>query len=151
MHSPIPIRKNNAWAVSGESGDYLRPAVSNDNPYLEAMFRTLKYRPDYPKKSFADIVQARIWVTRFVRWYNNEHRRSAIKFVTPAQRRAGRDLALLDARTAVYGAARDANPLRWSGATRNWSAVKEVQLNPDVTIVETKAPATNSPAFRKAA
>jgi transposase InsO family protein len=135
----------------GVMPSFSRPAVSNDNPYSEAMFRTLKYRPDYPKKAFADIVQARNWVTRFVRWYNNEHRHSAIKFVTPAQRHAGRDLALLAARTALYGAARDANPLRWSGATRNWSAVEEVHLNPDVTIVETTASATNSPVFKKAA
>jgi putative transposase len=135
----------------GVMPSFSRPAVSNDNPYSEAMFRTLKYRPDYPKKAFADIVQARNWVTRFVRWYNNDHRHSAIKFVTPAQRHAGRDLKLLAARTAVYDAARAANPLRWTGNIRNWSPVKEVHLNPDVTLVETKAPVTNSPAFKKAA
>lgn len=135
----------------GVMPSFSRPAVSNDNPYSESMFRTLKYRPDYPKKAFADIAQARNWVTRFVRWYNNEHRHSAIKFVTPAQRHAGRDLELLAARTAVYDAARAANPLRWTGTIRNWSPVKEVHLNPDVTLVETKAPATNSPAFKKAA
>ena len=135
----------------GVMPSFSRPAVSNDNPYSESMFRTLKYRPDYPKKAFADIAQARNWVTRFVRWYNNEHRHSAIKFVTPAQRHAGRDLALLTARTAVYDAARAANPLRWTGTIRNWSAVKEVHLNPDVTIIETKATATNSAGVRKAA
>jgi putative transposase len=135
----------------GVMPSFSRPAVSNDNPYSESMFRTLKYRPDYPKKAFADIAQARNWVTRFVRWYNNEHRHSAIKFVTPAQRHAGRDLDLLTARTAVYDAARDANPLRWSGPIRNWSPVKEVHLNPDVSINETAAAASNAPALKRAA
>lgn len=134
----------------GVMPSFSRPAVSNDNPYSESMFRTLKYRPDYPKKAFADIAQARNWVTRFVRWYNTEHRHSAIKFVTPAQRHAGLDIELLTARKAVYDAARDANPLRWTGATRNWSVVKEVHLNPDVSINET-APASNAPALKRAA
>ena len=135
----------------GVMPSFSRPAVSNDNPYSESMFRTLKYRPDYPKKAFADITQARNWVTRFVRWYNNEHRHSAIKFVTPAQRHAGRDIALLTGRKAVYEAAREANPLRWTGATRNWSVVEEVHLNPDVPIKEATALASNSPAFKRAA
>jgi putative transposase len=135
----------------GVMPSFSRPAVSNDNPYSESMFKTLKYRPDYPKKAFADIAQARNWVTRFVRWYNNEHRHSAIKFVTPAQRHAGRDIDLLTARKAVYDAARDANPLRWTGATRNWSAVKEVHLNPDVSINETAAPASNASVLKRAA
>jgi putative transposase len=135
----------------GVMPSFSRPAVSNDNPYSESLFKTLKYRPDYPGKAFTDIAHARKWVTRFVRWYNNDHRHSTIKFVTPAQRHAGLDDALLTARTVLYDAARAAKPLRWTGPIRNWSAVKEVHLNPDVKIVETKAPAKNSPAFKQAA
>lgn len=135
----------------GVMPSFSRPAVSNDNPYSEAMFRTLKYRPDYPGKAFADIMQARNWVTRFVRWYNTEHRHSAIKFVTPGQRHAGLDIALLTARKAVYDAARQANPLRWTGATRNWSAIEEVHLNPDISTNPAVAPASNMPAFKRAA
>lgn len=135
----------------GVMPSFSRPAVSNDNPYSESLFKTLKYRPDYPRKAFTDITQARNWVTRFVRWYDNEHRHSAIKFVTPSQRHAGLDDELLVGRKAVYEAARAANPLRWTGATRNWSPVKEVHLNPDVTINEIAAPASNAPAFKKAA
>lgn len=135
----------------GVMPSFSRPAVSNDNPFSESIFRTLKYRPDYPRKAFADITQARNWVTRFVLWYNNEHRHSTIRFVTPAQRHASLDDELLMARKAVYDAARDANPLRWTGSTRNWSPVKEVHLNPDVTINETKAQASNTPAFKRAA
>ena len=62
-----------------------RPAVSNDNPYSESLFKTLKYRPEYPMHPFTDIAAARSWVTTLVQWYNHEHRHSAIRFVTPAQ------------------------------------------------------------------
>ena len=135
----------------GVMPSFSRPAVSNDNPYSESLFKTLKYRPDYPGKAFTDIAHARNWVTKFVRWYNNEHRHSTINFVTPAQRHAGLHQALLTARTAVYDTARGANPLRWTGAIRNWVPIKEVHLNPDHTVSENSAPATNMPAFRKAA
>lgn len=135
----------------GVMPSFSRPAVSNDNPYSESLFKTLKYRPDYPRKAFADITQARNWVTRFVRWYDNEHRHSAIRFVTPSQRHAGLDEKLLVARKAVYEAARAANPLRWTGSTRNWSPVDEVHLNPDVTINEMAVPASNTPLFKRAA
>ena len=108
-----------------------RPAVSNDNPYSESLFKTLKYRPELPLKPFEDLLQARRWVTELVHWYNDEHRHSAIKFVTPAQRHAGADCALLDARTKVYEQARKSNPLRWSKQTRNWHFVHSVHLNPD--------------------
>jgi putative transposase len=135
----------------GVMPSFSRPAVSNDNPYSESLFKTLKYRPDYPGRAFADLAHARTWVTGFVRWYNNEHRHSTINFVTPAQRHAGLDHVLLAARTAVYDAARQANPLRWSGSLRNWLPIREVHLNPDHASSETMTPATNMPAFRQAA
>jgi putative transposase len=70
---------------------FSRPAVSNDNPYSESLFKTLKYRPEYPLQAFADLAAARQWVTGLVSWYNHEHRHSAIRFVTPAQCHAGLD------------------------------------------------------------
>ena len=108
-----------------------RPSVSNDNPYSEALFRTMKYRPAYPSRPFEDLLAARQWVGRFVRWYNEEHRHSAISFVTPAQRHAGQDVTLLQQRTKVYEAAKAKNPERWSGATRDWQRVAVVHLNPE--------------------
>ena len=108
-----------------------RPAVSNDNPYSESLFKTLKYRPQLPLKPFESLLHARNWVTELVRWYNDEHRHSTIGFVTPEQRHAGADQALLSKRTEVYEAARQANPLRWSKQIRNWQYVKTVHLNPD--------------------
>jgi len=115
----------------GVAASRSRPAVSNDNPYSEALFRTLKYRPELPVKPFNGLLQARRWVTELVHWYNHEHRHSAIGFVTPAQRHLQLDEAILNDRAKVYAAARDANPNRWSGPIRNWSRITEVHLNPE--------------------
>lgn len=79
-----------------------RPAVSNDNPYSEALFRTLKYRPDHPIRPFADLTSARRFADLLVHWYNHEHRHSAISYVTPAQRHQGADCQLLQNRHALY-------------------------------------------------
>jgi putative transposase len=110
---------------------FSRPAVSNDNPYSESLFKTLKYRPDYPLKPFVDVAAARQWVAGLVAWYNHEHRHSAIRFVTPAQRHAGLDGPLLAHRKTVYEAARRRHPQRWRGPTRNWQRIQVVHLNPD--------------------
>jgi putative transposase len=117
----------------GVMPSFSRPSVSNDNPFSESLFKTLKYRPAYPRSAFASLLAARQWVGSFVNWYNLEHRHSAIQFVTPAQRHAGEDAALLRNRDAVYQAARAAHPRRWSGETRNWTPVSVVHLNPDLT------------------
>lgn len=124
----------------GVMPSFSRPAVSNDNPYSEALFKTLKYRPDYPAKPFADLAAARGWVAGFVRWYNHDHRHSAIRFVTPAQRHAGLDAALLQQRQAVYAAAKAKHPQRWRGPTRNWERIAVVHLNPDRSGTRTNEP-----------
>lgn len=108
-----------------------RPSVSNDNPYSESLFKTLKYRPAYPLAPFDDLAAARAWVTTLVHWYNHEHRHSAIRFVTPAQRHAGLDAALLARRSDLYEGARAKTPLRWKRQTRNWRRVTVVHLNPE--------------------
>lgn len=115
----------------GVKPSYSRPRVSDDNAFAESLFRTAKYRPEFPAHGFATLDEARAWGTRFVRWYNIEHRHSGIRYVTPAQRHAGEDHAILAARHAIYQAAREANPARWSGQTRNWSPVGPVTLNPE--------------------
>ena len=109
---------------------FSRPSVSDDNPYSESLFRTLKYCPAYPNKPFESIGEARHWVHRFVQWYNHEHRHSAIRYVTPNQRHSGKERSLLKQREAVYEAAKRRNPGRWSGSSRNWNPVAEVWLNP---------------------
>jgi transposase InsO family protein len=115
----------------GISPSYSRPRVSDDNAFAEAVFRTAKYRPEFPAKGFADLEAARAWAARFVQWYNYEHRHSGIRYVTPAQRHAGEDGELLAARHAVYQQARERNPRRWSRHTRNWAPVVMVTLNPE--------------------
>jgi len=109
---------------------FSRPSVSNDNPYSESLFRTLKYCPQYPEKSFESLAAARVWVGKFSYWYNNEHQHSAIKFVTPVQRHTGEDRGILINRKAVYLKAKEKHPERWSGDIRNWDYIGEVHLNP---------------------
>jgi len=115
----------------GIKPSYSRPRVSNDNAFAESLFRTAKYRPEYPAKGFADLDTARAWGAEFVRWYNEDHRHSGIGYVTPAQRHSGQDRAILAARHEVYLQAQQRNPSRWSGATRNWSPIGAVTLNPE--------------------
>ncbi len=115
----------------GVKPSYSRPRVSDDNAYAESLFRTAKYRPEFPVKGFADLDAARIWAAGFVRWYNHDHRHSGIRYVSPAQRHAGDDIAILAARHELYVKARERNPRRWSGATRNWTPIEAVTLNPE--------------------
>ena len=115
----------------GVSSSFSRPRVSNDNPYSESLFRTCKYCPAYPCDGFASIDAAREWMVQFVYWYNEEHRHSGIKHVTPSQRHDGLDKAILEERKAVYEQAKRTNPNRWSGEIRNWERVEQVWLNPE--------------------
>ena len=111
---------------------YSRPRVSNDNAYAESVFRTLKYRPQWPSSAFKDITDVRQWVERFVHWDNHEHKHSKIRFVTPQQRHAGQDQEILNGRKAVLESARKKTPSRWGGRDiRNCTAVGSVFLNPD--------------------
>ena len=109
-----------------------RPRVSNDNPYAESLFKTLKYRPDYQPKGFATIEEARDWVELFVNWYNYEHHHSGLNFLTPDQRRSGKGEDILKKRHEVYEIAKSEHPERWHGRnTRDWALPDTVFLNPD--------------------
>ncbi|AJP57091.1 integrase [Pandoraea vervacti] len=115
----------------GVKPSYSRPRVSDDNAFVESLFRTAKYRPEFPDKGFASLDEARAWASSFVHWYNHDHRHSGIQYVSPAQRHAGQDVAILAARHEVYLQARERNPRRWSGSTRNWEPIGAVTLNPE--------------------
>ena len=128
-----PMRGSTMLATLQHLGivaSFSRPSVSDDNPYIESLFRHLKYRPEYPHKPFESVEQARAWVTGFVGWYNGEHRHSGIRFVTPNERHEGREGGVLANRATVYERARRKNPGRWSRRTRNWSPIAAVFLNP---------------------
>ena len=109
---------------------FSRPRVSNDNPYSESLFRTVKYRPDYPRRPFASTEQACTWVAAFVSWYNDRHRHSGIRFVTPSQRHSGEAMAISRHRAHVYEQARQRHPRRWSRNTRCWQQPEVVWINP---------------------
>ena len=119
---------------------FSRPRVSDDNPYSESLFRTMKYRPEYPGKPFASVDNAQQWVDGFVRWYNTEHLHSQIGFVTPDDRHAGRHLTILKNRRQVYEDARRQNPNRWSRSIREWDDAKVVRLNPEHGCCQQKQP-----------
>jgi putative transposase len=110
---------------------FSRPRVSDDNPFPESLFRTLKYRPSYPERPFITVEDAQRWVLGFVAWYNDDHQHSGIRFVTPSQRHDGRDVAILAHRHEVYRQARARRPERWIGDTRDWSPITTVRLNPE--------------------
>ena len=128
----------------GVKPSYSRPRVSDDNAYAEALFRTAKYRPEFPARGFFDLEQARSWARQFVHWYNHDHRHSGIRYVSPAQRHAGKDIEILARRHEVYIAARERQPRRWSGRTRNWTPIDVVTLNPERdALVKSQQEATN--------
>lgn len=88
------------------------PRVSNDNPYSESLFKTLKYRPNYQPKGFESLDDARTWCKLFVHWYRFEHHHNGIKFLTPAERHAGKSKEILNHRNEVYEAAKATHPER---------------------------------------
>lgn len=110
---------------------FSRPSVSNDNAYSEALFKTLKYHPGYPDTPFESMEKARSWVLGFAKWYNELHRHSALKFVTPDQRHRRQDITILERRKQLYLSARKKHPQRWSGSIRNWQPDNVVYLNPN--------------------
>jgi putative transposase len=120
----------------GVQGSRSRPRVSNNNPYSESLFRTMKYCPQWSKGGFESLEEARDWVHTFVNWYNNQHKHRGIKFVTPNQKHTLEDIEILERRAKLYEAKKLQHPLRWSGVTRDWNPIHTVTLNPER---ETKA------------
>jgi putative transposase len=146
---PLVLHSDNGTAMKGatmlatmyELGvvpSFSRPRVSNDNAYAEALFRTAKYCPLWPERPFDTLDEARLWVVSFVSWYNEQHRHSGLKYVTPNQRHAGEAPALLKQRTMVYEAARLRHPQRWSAQVRNWTLDDTVYLNPERALIQEK-------------
>jgi putative transposase len=96
----------------GVTKSHSRPHISDDNPFSEAQFKTLKYRPDYPKR-FGSQADARLWARDFFGWYNNEHHHSAIGLLTPADVHYGRAAQILRERQLVLQLAYEKNPERF--------------------------------------
>jgi putative transposase len=100
------------YKALGIERSHSRPHVSDDNPYSEAQFKTVKYAPDYPDR-FASYDDAHVYCVRFMDFYNHEHRHSGIAFLTPADVHYGRTDAVLAARAAALDAAYAAHPERF--------------------------------------
>lgn len=96
----------------GVTKSHSRPRVSNDNPYSEAQFKTMKYRPDYPE-FFGSLLEARAWAQGFFQWYNHEHKHSGLCLLTPAVVHYGHASAVLRARHTVRQQAYAAHPERF--------------------------------------
>jgi putative transposase len=96
----------------GVTKSHSRPHCSNDNPYSEAQFKTLKYRPEFPGR-FGSIEDGRAFCQRFFRWYNHEHRHSGLGFHTPAAVHFGRADVIQVERASVLQAAYVAHPERF--------------------------------------
>lgn len=129
----------NLLAQLGVTRSYSRPRVSNDNPFSESLFKTLKYTKDFPLKGFVSIDEARKWVQKFVELYNTEFLHSGIKFVTPQQRHTGKDVEILAKRDEVYREAKKRKPERWSTETRNWSRIDRTPQMSCVTLMKRKS------------
>jgi len=128
----------------GVTKSFSRPGVSDDNAYIESLFRHLKYVPSYPRTGFHSVAQASHWVAHFVDWYNHQHLHGSIGLVTPDDRHHGRDIAILAQRRRVYADARAKNPRRWTRDIRRWNRPTIVTLNPERTIEA--RPANNASA-----
>jgi putative transposase len=105
---PVPLMLANLGVTKSHS----RPHVSNDNPYSEAQFKTLKHRPDFPRQ-FGSQEDARSFCQMFFHWYNLEHRHSGIGFYTPADIHQGRAHLRQEKRAEVLDAAYSAHPERF--------------------------------------
>lgn len=116
----------------GVTKSHSRPHVSNDNPYSEAQFKTLKYRPEFPKR-FGSIEDARLFCVNFFRWYNTEHYHSGVGLMTPFDVHSGRAGEKRRRRAAVLKRAYAAHPERFvRGVPRPAELPKEVWINKPV-------------------
>lgn len=114
----------------GVTKTHSRPHVSNDNPFSESQFKTLKYRPDYPDR-FGCLADARRWGQAFFHWYNHEHHHSGLALLTPATVHHGRTAAVLAVRQAVLQQAYAAHPERFvKGAPAPQQPPTAVWINP---------------------
>jgi putative transposase len=122
----------------GVTESHSRPHLPDDNPYSEAHFKTLKYRPDYPDR-FGSAPDARAWAHAFFTWYNEEHHHSALGLLTPAVVHAGQAPAVRRERQRVLAAAYAAHPERFvKGAPVAGALPEEVWINRPQPILEVK-------------
>jgi putative transposase len=134
-------------ASLGVTKSHSRPHVSNDNPFSESQYKTMKYRPDFPKR-FGCYEDANAFCRRFFQWYNNEHYHSGIGLLTPGSLHYGLAPEIIDARKQTLEKAWQLNPERFvKGIPRPAGIPKAVWINPPARVAEEKneAPKANCP------
>lgn len=138
-----PMRSKSVALLLSDMGvekTHSRPHVSNDNPYSEAQFKTLKYRPDFPDR-FGSVEQAREVCGRLIDWYNNEHRHGGIALCTPADLHYGRADETIRRRQACLDAAFAAHPERFfNRAPRHPSLPEAAWINPPARLASPLQP-----------
>lgn len=107
---------------------FSRPRVSDDNPFIESFFKTLKYKCGYPRY-FEDLDHARNWFADFIHWYNFEHKHSGLQYITPMEKRQGKHFKIFDNRNQVIRKAREKSPQRWSSKIRQYKISEFEVLN----------------------
>ncbi len=140
------IAKSMALLMSdlGVNKSHSRPHVSDDNPFSEAQFRTLKYRPDYPDR-FGSLADARQWARRFFAWYNQEHHHSSLRLLTPADVHYGRAEEKLAQRHLLLLQAYEAHPERFvNGPPKLQKLERAVWINPPTEADDSQTPATDA-------
>ncbi|MBN2851676.1 MAG: IS3 family transposase [Clostridia bacterium] len=115
----------------GICNSYSRPRVSDDNPFIESWFKTMKYDVSYPGK-FKNVEEARCWFSAFVNMYNTSHSHSGMNFITPAQIRNGEYQKIARNRNNVMLEAKARNPIRWVNEVKQLPEEHVVYLNPTV-------------------
>lgn len=113
----------------GCKNSFSRPRVSNDNPFIESFFGTLKTSFKYPGR-FKSIEHAREWMASFIDWYHTKHRHSGIQYFTPNQIRTGAYKKMVSIRNTTITEASKKNPCRWSKTVKQWKTEHIVYLNP---------------------
>ena len=141
-----PMRSQTVAELLGELGvtkSHTRPYTPNDNPYSEAQFKTMKYRPDFPGR-FGSLAEARAWAQAFFHWYNHQHRHSALGLLTPATVQQGLAQQVRAQRQEVLKQAYQAHPERFVGGEPTPPDLPaEVWINPPEP-VEAKAEPSQS-------
>jgi putative transposase len=118
------------YADLGVNASHSRPYTSDDNPFSEAQFKTLKYQPDYPER-FGSVQDARVWARHFFPWYNYEHYHTGLNLLTPASVHHGQATVVQQQRQAILRAAFDAHPERFvKGAPLVAGPPQAVWINP---------------------
>jgi putative transposase len=149
-----PMKAKSTAMLYGDLGitkSHSRPYVSDDNPFSESQFKTLKYRPELPDR-FGSLPDARALVAPLMHWYNEEHYHSGIALLTPADLHYGRAAAIIEARQRVLDAAYAAHPERFvRGVPVHQQPPTEVWINPPVkttTATSAAAPPATPSALR---